>query len=334
LVTTVFFLNSEAINLRHVNQGDIFQIPLLRLGLISENAELTCQMLDAYDPENHAYLRFEIANLIGTHIKNHLNRDLTLEYLAKHPNGRFLFFETFVDEDNANGYFSNALARNYLPYVNNAFDYLFVDCFLFSHHYYSNETITSSLKLPQFSQRFNPELPFHITSRLWECYFLKYLSGFNKREAFEQIDELLRLSEPYPIHERPWILARVIRAFSIHGKVSYLIQHDEYMASCALDLSKKEPKHFFVSEFLIQALLLNHQKYKPSPEQLAFTPKNDYYNDVHHKVLLDSFYVASIERNEQRKAEMYKHIVQAGKALNKNWIRGLIEPAYSTIKNR
>lgn len=310
----------------HLNTyTDNFPTPLLKLALAAENTESLHLLLDSFDLENHAPLRFQLANLLGNHVRTLPEKDGILSLLGQHPHGRFLFFETYMDEDNPSHYYSKALERLYLPHANNSKGRLFVICYLFTQQVYGGAHPFPDFPKAFFTDLYNIELTFHQASRLWECYFLLHAETHSKKHIHHTLDKMISHADGFPREEKAWLLGRFIRAFMFHKKASLLLRHEEYMDTVSQILHHGNSVYYSMAEYLIQALLLYGNRYIPEPEKVRFTPDCDYVNEMHHKVLLDSLTYAYLEKNPQKKAWIHQQIRQAGKSLNKNWINGFLE---------
>jgi hypothetical protein len=319
-----FLKDSPEVHNLNTHNGN-YPTPLFKLALTTENTKSLQLLLDSFDPEAHAALRFQLANLLGNHIRNLPVKETMLSLLAGHPQGRFLFFESFVDEDNPEHYYSNALERFYLPQTNHRPDQLFATCFLFIQQVYGGVVPIPDFPKQFFTDLFNPELSYQQLSRLWECYFLVHAKAPRKKQIHGTLDNMLNHANGFPKQEKACLLGYFIRAFMFHKKGDLLLKHKEYVKEISQIPDRQNPFNYSMAECLIQALLIYGKKYTPEANQIRFTLYSDYVNELHHKVLLDSLTFAYLEKNPQKKAWMHQQIKQAGKSLNKNWINGFLE---------
>jgi hypothetical protein len=305
------------------HQSD-FPIPLLKLALVTENAKLFKKMLDEYDFIKQPYIRFKIANMLGSHLRQTAYEGEIIQILAKHPQGRCLFFETYVDEDNSHGQFSKVLNTYYLSPKKELSEHLFVTCYTFTQEVYAGSASIESFPSNLFSFIYDSDFFFHHTSRLWECFFLYHLEHLQIREVHQHLDQMLKYAEPFSKSEKSWLLARMIRAFLFHQKEEWLLLHKDYMDGIASLVKDALPYHHSIAEYFIQALLLKDSRFRIGPDQLRYTPEHDFFNESHHKALLDTFFLACTETNLSKKKWMLQQMEQAGNALHKRWISGLL----------
>jgi hypothetical protein len=91
----------------------------------------------------------DLAHCVGSSIRRTKFQNELLELFAKHPNGRRLFYERFVDEDDPNGYFSNALSKYYIKHAKLENNTIFYYTYLIANHSYQNKSINGLINSSQ-----------------------------------------------------------------------------------------------------------------------------------------------------------------------------------------
>jgi hypothetical protein len=134
--------------------------------------------------------------------------------------GNFFFYECYVDEDNENNYFSEALVNYYLPNVTNDYRKLYVYCFLISQSAHKEQKTSDYVKefTTLTSQLDIGNCHFHERSRWIECLIL--IDGFNKvlqNTWKHHVNELVALSIGLSLNEKAWLLSRPLKALLLFG---------------------------------------------------------------------------------------------------------------------
>ncbi len=159
--------------------SDGFSLAVLQLALANEDFKAFQLVLEkAKENENEAIL-FTAAELIGSYVRKSKKQKEFLQILAESSIGHLFFYECYVDEDNENNYFSEALVNYYLPNITNDYRKLYVYCFLIS------QTAHKEQKTSDYSRAFialttlldKSNCHFHERSRWIECLIL--IDGFN-----------------------------------------------------------------------------------------------------------------------------------------------------------
>ena len=106
--------------------SDGFSLAILQLALVNEDIDSLKLILNKVHITENQALLFEAAVLLGEHVRKSTKQKEILQILADNIVLHQLFYECYVDEDNPNDYFSEALVQFYLPKVNN--DYKRPNC--------------------------------------------------------------------------------------------------------------------------------------------------------------------------------------------------------------
>ena len=226
--------------------SDGFSLAVLQLALANEDFKALQLILEkAKENENEAIL-FTAASLIGTYVRVCKKQKKLLQLLADNSVGHRFFYECYVDEDNDNNYFSEALLNYYLPNVNNDYRKLYVYCFVISQtaHKAQNASplIQEFKKLTVQLDKKNGH--FHELSRWMECQIL--IDGFNRilNATWKiHVAEILVLSKGLGFNEKAWLFSRSLKALVFFGFKEELFHHEELNKSID-DLIKHQKKEF------------------------------------------------------------------------------------------
>ena len=200
--------------------SDGFSLAVLQLALANEDFKALQLVLEkAKENENEAIL-FTAAELIGAYVRKSKKQKELLQLLADSSIGHLFFYECYVDEDNDNNYFSEALVNYYLPNVTNDFRKLYVYCFLISQTAHKEQKVSDYNK--EFSVLINQldisKCHFHERSRWIECLIL--IDGFNKvlqNTWKHHVNELVALTIGLSLNEKAWLLSRPLKALLLFG---------------------------------------------------------------------------------------------------------------------
>jgi len=210
--------------------SDGFSLAVLQLALANEDFKALQLVLEkAKENENEAVL-FTAADLIGAYVRTCKKQKKLLQLFADSSIGHLFFYECYVDEDNQNNYFSDALLHYYLPNVTNDYRKLYVYCFVISQTAHKAQKVSP---LIQEFQKLTVQLDkknshFHELSRWMECQIL--IDGYNGilNETWEiHVAELLVLSTGLGLNEKAWLLSRSLKALVLFGFKEELFHHEE-----------------------------------------------------------------------------------------------------------
>ena len=210
--------------------SDGFSLAILQLALANEDFKALHLVLEkAKENENEAIL-YTAAELIGAYVRKSKKQKELLQLLSDNSVGHFFFYECYVDEDNDNNYFSEALVNYYLPNVTNDYRKLYVYCFVISQT--AHKEHKSSPLLQEFQklavQLDKNKCHFHELSRWMECQIL--IDGYNRvlNETWQlHLAELLVLSAGLGLNEKAWLLSRSLKALLLFGFKEQLFHHKE-----------------------------------------------------------------------------------------------------------
>lgn len=209
---------------------DGFSLAVLQLALVSQDKQALSAVLAKIDLHCPLSLQIAAAEMLGSQLRLMPENKELLQLLASNPNGQRLFYECYVDEDDENNYYSNALRDYYLPQIDNPFRKLFVYAFLASKSI--RETHKPSPYLDLFWETVRPLdralCHFHEKSRWFEMLILQDGVQGNLSQTWKtHLDEALEELRQHNPYEQAWILARLLKALLWFGYKNELFVHEK-----------------------------------------------------------------------------------------------------------
>lgn len=234
--------------------SDGFSLAVMQLALANEDFRALSLVLSKAKTNDNEAVLFMTAELIGTYIHKSKKQKELLQLLAENSVGHLLFFECYVDEDNFNGYFSDALIQYYLPKVTNDYRKLYVYCFVISQT--AHKAQQSSPLIREFQkltfQLDKNKCHFHELSRWMECQIL--IDGFGKliKDTWPlHVAELIVLSSGLGHNEKAWLLSRSMKALVFFGLKEELFQHEE-LNSHIYEIIYQQKKEYSIALYVLQ----------------------------------------------------------------------------------
>lgn len=253
--------------------SDGFSLAVLQLALANEDFKALQIVLEkAKENENEAIL-FTAAELIGAYVRKSKKQKELLQLLSDSSIGHLFFYECYVDEDNENNYFSEALVNYYLPKVTNDYRKLYVYCFLISQSAhkeqkasdYSREFIALTTQLDK------SKCHFHERSRWIECLIL--IDGFNNvlQNTWKfHVQEIIESSIYLGLNEQAWLFSRPLKAFLLFGFKEELFNCKEWN-EVVDNLIKNQTKELHsIALYVIQLYWISKSMYFKS--KIIYTP--------------------------------------------------------------
>lgn len=184
--------------------------------------ELACQqadwkmvktLLEEINPHKDDY---EFPMFLGQLVRNHPYRNDFMNALMDVEVGRVYFFERFVDEDDPDGYFSNALTSFCSNYRRDIGSQIFKVCFQLAKQIYQENkfNVAEWKSIERMGLNFK-ELHFHQISRFFELKILFSSLNLNPLEKTKKIlEELFEITPHFENNEQCWMLARPLKALA------------------------------------------------------------------------------------------------------------------------
>jgi hypothetical protein len=213
---------------RLFDAGD-YSFTALELAIHSEDWKSMQAILESFKIED-GYSKNRMSNFLGYSVRQHQEQEDFLNALSEIENGRLLFFESFVDEDDPVSYYSKALAKYYLQTKQELQSTIFHSCFVTTKKIYSRQNIHNmdddlSIK----ANLNNKELHFHQISRMIELRIL--IDGMNGnliQKMDTHLQSLFDLISKYSHYEKCWLLARAIKAFAFSRVLDNALGRSEF----------------------------------------------------------------------------------------------------------
>ena len=331
-VTFSYFIKHEKQNLeRGLNTPEnifgqgAYSMIALELAIEINDTKTIKKLLESVDLNSPDSIK--ISALLGTKVRRSKNKNELLQTLISIESGRKLFYESYVDEDDASGYFSSAIESYYLPHVSLINNKIFGYCFLISNGIYSNKSVTHLLKeFEKFKLTgISRELHFHEISRLIECKILiDGSSGKINNTYLSYIEELLSYEHDFDKYSFAWIIARPIKALAFNGMLKKSLLYTPL--SEAIIRCYRNSNVGSVAELILQFVV--HSQFKKSKD-FDFQPPLKLYIDTQDKesnarVILESV-TSSIYAGERVQVLLKNNIHSFAKQTNQTWVFELLE---------
>ena len=224
--------------------SDGFSLAILQLALVNEDFEALQLVLEKAKGIENGTIRFTAAELIGAYVRQSKKQRELLQLLAANTMGHLFFYECYVDEDNEENYFAEALSQYYLPQCNNDYRKLFVYCFIISQTAHKEQKASPLIAdfLSLIQQLDKKNCHFHERSRWIECLMLiDGIKGVLPKTVHSYLIEIVELTATMPDNEKAWLLARPIKALVLFGLKSELFRNEE-LNRVVDDLIRKQKK--------------------------------------------------------------------------------------------
>ena len=253
--------------------SDGFSLAVLQLALATENfGALKLILNKAVDNDNDAVL-FTAAELIGAYVRKSKNQKELLQLLAESTIGNLFFYECYVDEDNDNNYFSEALIQYYLPRIDNDYKKLFVYSYLISQTAHKKQL--ASNYIPEFIKLTNnldkTKCHFHELSRWMECLIL--IDGFDgllTNTWRKHLEEVIKLSINFKDYEKTWMFSRSIKALLLFGFKEELFHYEAFNTIVDVLIKNQKKEELSMALYILQLYWVNKSIYFKN--RIIYTP--------------------------------------------------------------
>jgi hypothetical protein len=235
-------------------------------------------------------LKNDLSMFLGSAVRHHNQKDAFLKTLVDIENGRHLYYEAFVDEDNPGNYYSNALSSHYAQIVTSEESKIFNICFINAQKAYQNQRIDKKEIQALIDSKFDlQKLHFHQVSRIFEIRILVLGKGNSGKLVSDNvIFEALELLPFYIFYEQCWILARIIKALSFTKKLNNALKNPEFSNAISLTYFKMEGKVQSIAELIIQftyhALLRKNEDQIFAPNRI----QEKHLNETNARIAIES----------------------------------------------
>jgi hypothetical protein len=251
-----------------------------------------------------------------------------LNELNQIDNGRWLFYESFVDEDDKNNYYSSAL-KNYFQFSNSKpGNQLFLECFLASKAIYSNQSADLSkfdlIGIKEFPLH---DLHFHEISRLYEIQLLlDFQNKLLPKKLIQHLDKICTTSSLLVHHDACWILARSLKALAFAGQLKKAMTYSPFKQLVFERFQTCTNKIESIAELIIQfvghAYFVKNQKIEAQFPPSKIAVKHD--NETNARILIEAA-TASLYATNSVKSILDTNIHSFAKQTGQTWVFELLE---------
>jgi hypothetical protein len=321
-----FELESEQFSKKWLFGHDIqttdFSLQALELAIHECDWQTVKVLLEASNPDVNDY---EFPMFLGNAVRNHSNREAFLQALMEVDVGRVYFFDRFVDEDDPDNYFSDALDRFNEKFELEESGKLFKFCFQIAKKFYRNERFDQSpyYRLVDIDWKEQP-VHFHLISRWYEVQVIFLLKNNRPFSVLEST--LLELTELLPRYEHPaqcWLLARPLKAL-IHGNMIATAMKIPELKCSVLDLQESMGNRVkSIGELIVQLVAHAIFRYEHGfilPKKISTTHLNETYS----RIAVESA-TAHLYSNKYLKNIILKNLKPFAKRTGNSWVLNLLE---------
>jgi hypothetical protein len=254
-----------------LNTGN-FSFTALELAIHSSDWKSVQLLLDSFEFKSGSE-KNNMTMFLGNAVRQHREKDNFLKALIEIENGRHLFYESFVDEDDPGNYYSNALAKYYATSKKEIESILFHSCFVNTKKIYLNQKVEhKDVNFIRFESLQMDKLHFHQISRLFEMRILIDSLNDNSIHKIDRyIDEVLNLLTKYTAYEKSWILARMIKALAYTRKLKTALKIKEFKTSIYQTYLELNGKLESIAELILQLTAVRLKTYFRLKSVLLFT---------------------------------------------------------------
>jgi hypothetical protein len=301
-----------------------FSYTALELAINSNDWKSIQLILESYDYRN-SIEKNEVVAFLGNAVRHHEKKQDFLNALSQIEHGQALFFESFVDEDDPGGYYSNALTDYYLKNRKDDQSVLFKTCFQISKKlYYNKEFSRAEMDLILSFSSQTKKLHFHQISRIFEIRIL--ISGNMNRpfsETMDVIEELLNILPNYSVDEQSWYLSRAIKALAYSKRLEMALKKLEFKEAIIQHFHRKEGKVSLVADLIIQ--LTYHLISEKSDQKFTLRKLNGKpINETNARIAIESA-TASLFAEKPIKSIIEKNLLPFSQATGNSWVMNLIQ---------
>jgi hypothetical protein len=282
-------------------------------------------LLESVAPE-HPFT-YELVMFLGNAVRNHRNKKEFLHALSQSKSGRWFFYECFVDEDDDNNYYSDALIEYYAKSPIPLGNQIFIQCFLAVKSIYANNPI-DKLKFNWIKMEgiTFEQFHFHEISRILE---LKILLDYQDKTLYRSygahLDLVCKLSEKMHHFNASWVLARTIKALSFSGIFKLALEHESFRNELLKRFQENPSRLHSIGELIIQfvghSYFLQYRKEKFMLPPIRLSYRHD--NETKSRVAIESA-TAILHAEEPVKQLLKKNLYTFTKRTNQTWIDHLI----------
>ncbi len=270
---------------------------------------------------------YELVMYLGNSVRRHPDKKEFLNALSQSKSGRWFFYECFVDEDDENNYYSDALLAYYAKSPIPLGNQIFIKCFLAVKAIYASKPIHEKdftwihLEGISFDQ-----LHFHEISRVLELrILLDHLNKQLKHSLQSHLDVVCEISSQMAHFDACWILARTIKALSFSGVYRAALSYSPFADILMQRFQENPTRIHSVGELIIQFaghsyfMLEKNERFNLPPIKLSY--RHD--NETKSRILIESA-TALLYADEPVKSMLKKNLHAYSVNTHQTWINEFI----------
>ena len=271
---------------------------------------------------------YELVMYLGSSVRRHPNKKDFLHALSQSKSGRWFFYECFVDEDDENNYYSEALLTYYSKSPIPLGNQIFIKCFLAVKSIYAGTQIHErDFKWIQLDGISFDQLHFHEISRILELRILLDFidKSLDNNKLLYHLDLVCELSQKMPHFNASWVLARTIKALSFSDKFKLAMDYEPFRNVLFKRFHENPTRIHSIGELIIQfvghsyLLKEKNEHYNLPPIKLSY--RHD--NETKTRVLVESA-TALLYAEDPVKQMLEKNLYNYSEKTNQTWINPLI----------
>lgn len=304
-------------------KGD-FAYTALELAIQTEDWVTTRLILESFDPKSSNTT--ELVWFLGTQMRSLKMKDGFLALLADTEIGRKYFYESFVDEDDPENYYSNALQQFYAPKTGEIGHQIFYKSYLSGKQLYCEKKADwKSLKFINDSSIDFNELHYHQVSRLIEMRIFQEFIGLNRRSKMEQIlNELLTWLVKEPWYDRSASLSRALKALVVSGHFDYFAQHNQGLHNTIQRIVQEAGnRRYNVGDLVLQFLIHATKPLQQYAEKPPMRVQLRVFNEEKARLTLESATALLYVQPEMRTV-MVRNLQKFTSNTENAWVMGII----------
>ena len=309
--------------------SDGFSLAVLQSALVNEDLNSLKTIFKNVKNNESKAIIFSAAELIGLHVRTSKNQEVLLKFLAENSLGHLFFYECFVDEDNNDNYFYDALINYYLPKATNNYRLLFAYGYFISQKAYkeqiASEYISQFVEITKIISK--EKCHFHEISRWLECLILiDGLTGILEDTWEQHINQILESFNFFKNdYEKAWVLVRPIKALIQFNCKHKLFNHLEFNTAVDYVIKNQRAGYYSVALYSIQLYWLCKETYFKS--KVIYTPfriSNTLFQNESDEKLSVEFAIASLFATGDNKKIIDKNLDVFCKEKGTLWVLKLI----------
>jgi hypothetical protein len=232
----------------------------------------------------------DMTMFLGNSVRQHADKESFLKALVEIENGRELFYESFVDEDDPGNYYSDALSNFYVKTKNHLEKSIFHTCFVNSKKIYKNQQIQKMDNNLIFDKLLDFQLlHFHQVSRIIEMrILLDSIKEKNSQKMDKYILDVLTIIPKYSNYEKCWVLARTIKALAFTQTLDKALEISEFKQAVFSCYQKMDGKVLSIAELTIQFTVHAHRNQFQENMLPPFSIQEKHLNETNARIAIES----------------------------------------------